>query len=479
MTRKKTVGDYSVQELQAELVRRWADEHFRSGMTMSEMELTAWDAHGMENPAALRALNALLSRVRPEKPTGKPCPKCGKRTPVKVANRERTLRTMAGPVTLRRNYHYCDKCEHGFYPLDQLLGVPEGGELTAEMEKRVLDFAVNDVFGDCAARWRVHYRHPLSENQFRRVVARVGQQCEEADQAVLQEELKPSAEAAETLVVVSDGSMLHIRSQDEAWKEAKVGVVYRHDTVKDAAIQGSSRFTAVVGSLGLYAPVLQQLLQVERVDDVLNVIWLGDGAPYNWTLADQLAPDAIQILDWYHAVQHAVDCGKALLGEESPLLPLWQCRAETLLAQGDPDVLLAELMECLLEVDKRRRDKADALEALNNLVGYYRKNRHRMRYRTFREANFPIGSGAGESAHRHVLQVRMKRSGQRWALGNARRMGHLRAAYRTAGPVAFHAAIQRAHRRGRVARSAPPRHHFRYARQGKRDVARCVSERSM
>lgn len=65
-----------------------------------------------------------------------------------------------------------------------------------------------------------------------------------------------------------------------------------------------------------------------------------------------------------------------------------------------------------------------------------------MRYTLFREMGLPIGSGIVESAHRHVLQVRMKRAGQRWALARARRMARLRAAYRTTGARLFHAAIR-------------------------------------
>jgi hypothetical protein len=54
----------------------------------------------------------------------------------------------------------------------------------------------------------------------------------------------------------------------------------------------------------------------------------------------------------------------------------------------------------------------------------------------------PIGSGIVESAHKHVLQVRMKQAGQRWSILRGRRMVQLRAAYRTAGPRRFHRAIR-------------------------------------
>lgn len=76
-----------------------------------------------------------------------------------------------------------------------------------------------------------------------------------------------------------------------------------------------------------------------------------------------------------------------------------------------------------------------------------------MRYAEFRALGLPVGSGIVESAHRHVLQVRMKRAGQRWAVRRGRQMARLRAAYRTAGPRRFHWAI------GEARKAPPPRHH--------------------
>ena len=476
MTRKKTLNDFSAGDLQHELVARFADQHFRRGMTMSEMELLVWEHYGMENPAALRALVELLSRMPLEATTGKLCPKCGKRIPVKAKDRERSLRSMAGPLTLKRNYHYCESCQLGFYPVDVTLGLPEQGELTSEMEKRALDFAINDVYGDCADRWRVHYRAALSETLFRNVVSRVGTECQAADQERLQAELKPGPEKPpEVLVAEVDGSFLPIRGA-EPWKEAKVGVIYRHDLEKKTPIPGSARYVAVVNGLGEFAPVFEDALRVEKADQVYTVLWLADGAPHNWRLAEQLLPNAIQILDWYHAVKHAMDCGKVLLGDESPWLPLWQQRAEQLLAAGEPDALINELMTCVGLLPSRGR--AEALTALDDLIRYYRTNAHRMRYAAFQEAGWPIGSGAAESAHRHVLQVRMKRAGQRWAMRNARRMAGLRAAYRTAGPLDFYDAIRRARDRAKPRVHYWRRGHFRYAREGTRERRRCLKASS-
>jgi hypothetical protein len=136
-----------------------------------------------------------------------------------------------------------------------------------------------------------------------------------------------------------------------------------------------------------------------------------------------------------------MDLGKALLGEESPLLPSWEARMKMLLWEGDVDATLKEAMACIEDVDTSTQ-----VMALNSFVKYCRDNAHRMRYRDFAAAGLLIGSGPVESGHRHVFQERMKKSGQHWSIPGARRMARLRAHYRTAGPKRFYAAIRWAHR---------------------------------
>ena len=229
---------------------------------------------------------------------------------------------------------------------------------------------------------------------------------------------------------------------------------------------------SVLGGQAEFARVLEETLDVESIDECGAVVWLGDGATCNWRLADHLAPDATQILDWHHAIEHAMDCGKVLLGEESPWLPIWQQRCEQLLAAGNPDALIAQVAACKSETE-RRRDKPVANEAIDNLVRYYTNNVDRMEYAYYRECGYPIGTGAVESAHRHVLQARMKRAGQRWALRCARRMARLRAAYRTGGATHFYDRIRRAHRDSHLPRLRGRKQTFRYARYGRRDLDHC------
>ena len=64
-----------------------------------------------------------------------------------------------------------------------------------------------------------------------------------------------------------------------------------------------------------------------------------------------------------------------------------------------------------------------------------------MRYAWCEAQGLPIGSGAIDSAHRHVLQKRLKLAGQHWIPKRAVRLAKLRAAQATCGPKAVYGAI--------------------------------------
>jgi len=418
------------------------------------------EAQQAERLAGSSTLAALLAALPEEDTSAKPCPRCGKAVPVRGKKRARTVRTLSGKVTLLRNYHYCRTCKAGFCPRDVELGLPAKGALSRELEKRVLDFAVTESFEQGAERWSIHYPYAISANLLRRVADRVGVQCERARAQVLQPALLASPERpAELLVVQNDGGHVPLRGE---WKEAKVGVLYRADNHLSGreAPRGhisQARYVAVLGAQEEFAQELRVALQVERAKKASRVAWIADGAAGNWHLAAKLCPAATQVLDWGHALQHGMSCAKVLLGDTSPLLPLWQERLGHLLMTGESDALVAELMACLDEAP------AGGAKALDELVRYYRSHQRRMRYADFLAAGLPIGSGVVESAHKHVTQARMKRAGQHWSEARARRMLRMRAAYRTAGPHRFHACIHRAHARSLASLPTPPRPKRRYA----------------
>lgn len=449
---KKTLAEATDRELLAELARRHSQEQFREGMSFQEMEQSV---ERFKYGAGGLPLREMVERLKPETGRPKACPKCGKSAPVKAKERHRTVKTLSGPLELVRNYHYCEACQHGFYPRDALLGLPAEGELSPELEKRVTDMALNDPYGQVAQRWTVHYPFGISDNLARGAIQRVGVLAEQSEPVYVQEELKPRPEKpARVLYALSDGGMLPVRGGD-GWKEAKMGVLFREDSraasgERSRGIIAESRYVTSMEGQEAFSKEMAAALHAERWKAAKLVVWLGDGAISNWSLAQKTAPGSLEILDWMHAVEHGMALGKAALGDDSPLLPLWKERIEHLLFEGDNDALIRELMDCLDAQDDAGEWllPKDAIDALDDEVRYFRNNAKRMRYRLFREAGLLIGSGPVESAHRHVLQIRMKRAGQHWEPVKANRMARLRAAYRT-NPTGFYEAIRRAHWRTR------------------------------
>jgi hypothetical protein len=385
-----------------------------------------------------------LHDLPPEDGRAKKCPRCGRDVPVRIKNVHRQFESLSGTHTLVRHYHYCDACHFGFFPRDIELGLPAEGAATLKLESRLLDFAVSGPYERGAERWSVHYPYrPFSANMFRRVVERVGRRAELSHPRTLQEQLVPSPTGRRDLLyVVNDGSMLPMVGG--VWKEAKVGVLVRGENYLShrEASRGhveQARYTAVWGDQEEFKEQMRAALDAERWQRFDLIVWIADGARGNWALAETLCPTALQILDPGHAIENGVKCGKVLLGEEHCLVADWQRRIGQLLSAGDVDALVSELMDAFAETETDAQAKA-----VDNLIGYYRNNESRMDYPSYLVQGLMIGSGIGEAAHRHVLQERMKLSGQHWSERHGRRMVALRAAYRTAGPRRFHEAINRA-----------------------------------
>lgn len=377
------------------------------------------------------------------------CPRCKKPVRLRTKDVPRRFLSTTGAHRICRNYYYCEPCKHGFYPRDIALGLPEDGEITLALEEKIVDFALNEPYNTAEERWALHYRSPASSNLFRRVVDRVAKRFEATNPAVLQAALSlPKAEAAEVLVVMTDGSMIPMRGGH--WKEVKLGAVFRAEnhlrgTSSKRGQVSDARYVAVLGAQQEFKTSLEFAIQAETLVPAKQIVWLGDGAPGNWNLASTLCPQATQILDWYHAVEHGMDLGSSLLGEQSPYLVQWKARMTHLLYEGKTEELLKEVMACIPVLDRGQAGKGQK-QTLTRFVQYVRKNAARMQYRMFVDRGFMIGSGIVESAHRHVIQERMKRAGQHWSMRRGAQMAKLRAAYKTAGRARFHQALTWAYR---------------------------------
>ena len=70
---------------------------------------------------------------------------------------------------------------------------------------------------------------------------------------------------------------------------------------------------------------------------------LGDGAIWIWNLADEHFPDAVQIVDRFHAKQHLSDVSKSIYGAGSDLAQHWASERHDELDAGEVDAILNAL----------------------------------------------------------------------------------------------------------------------------------------
>ena len=81
----------------------------------------------------------------------------------------------------------------------------------------------------------------------------------------------------------------------------------------------------------------------------------------------------------------------------------------------------------IIRVIKNIQGLAGQNTEAQKLIVYYEGNKDRMDYKSYQKIGCGIiGSGAIESAHRTLVQKRMKQSGQRWSWTGAQNMLNLR-----------------------------------------------------
>jgi hypothetical protein len=235
------------------------------------------------------------------------------------------------------------------------------------------------------------------------------------EEAVTRRQIPPPD--SEVMSVSSDGVMLHLRK--EGWKEVKIASI----SVVGQTDEGTT-LTKHSYRAGLWeAPVYGQHLWAEAcrrgLEKAKTVVCVSDGALWIWNLMFMCFAYRIEILDWWHAVQRLWTIAHTCFTPEAA--KVWVNAQQHHLAHTS---LRHVLRQVRLLYPRHTPLPKEGREAL----AYLFSNRHRMRYRHFRQAGYPIGSGTVESACKVVVQQRMKQAGMRWSRSGAQAMLALRCA---------------------------------------------------
>ena len=164
-----------------------------------------------------------------------------------------------------------------------------------------------------------------------------------------------------------------------------------------------------------------ELATVLRRRPDLQVVTVADGAHDNWRYLDALACEATAVVDFYHGAEQLKSALDARYGENDARGRAQFHKLRHLLLD-DPDGV-----EKVIRALDYQRKRFPRRTRIGEVLRYFRRNRHRMRYADTQARHLPIGSGVVEATCKTLVTQRLKRSGMRWRRAGGQAILTLRA----------------------------------------------------
>jgi hypothetical protein len=378
-------------------------------------------------------LGAWLAMVEETYPaTSIPC-SCGGLAEYQY-RREGTLLTILGQVTYERAYYLCPECHEGTYPLDQRLGL-RPGQMSAQLESMAGMTGAQLPFEQGSQLFEALTLISLSDHSMAKATQDMGSEVQAQEQEWIEQSQNEQwlqtqqrlAEGPQRLYGSLDGVKVHVRGdKDHPWRELKVGAWFT--TTQDPPRSPDEDWEIQATDISYYADVCE----ARTFGDLLwatgcqrhsqlaqELIFLGDGADWIWNLVREHYPEAIQIVDWFHATGYIAPVAKAAFPTEAEQTD-WSRDVRTALWRGD--------LSGVIQAFKAYTEHPDAGEAARKAITYFTNNRHRMRYPEYRAKGYQVGSGTIESGCKRIATQRLKVAGAIWNLDNAVKTAKARAA---------------------------------------------------
>jgi hypothetical protein len=239
----------------------------------------------------------------------------------------------------------------------------------------------------------------------------------------------PTKDGTSTTVIVEiDGGMVPIVDIDENQSDKRKGKTLRWQEAKLclAHPQGSKTLAfggTLQGDVDTAGQRLFDCAVRAGFGKGTPVHGVGDGAPW---IADQVekqfGSQGSYLIDLFHACDYLSAAGKAIVAPEAEHQK-WMDEQTVRLKTNQANEVLKEL-QTHLESPQTQDSEAPVRQCHR----YLSNRREHLNYQDAIKRKLPIGSGEIESAHRYIVQQRMKRPGAWWRPHNAEHMLALRLA---------------------------------------------------
>jgi len=343
------------------------------------------------------------------------------------------LQGIFGSFTLHRNYYYHPGKLSGHYPADAGLGL-ETGYTPALARLIALEGADETGYQKAERHLQEIGGICVGARQIQRVVQRIGPEAQQWQQRQYQPEETQQCDAP-IMYVSADGTGIPMRKAElngRVGKQpdgtAKTRQVYlwcvftQHHTDEQGRPVRDWDSTTYLSSMNCiedFGPVLRREALRRGMGSVAETVLLIDGASGLENMGHICFKDAIQIVDFYHAMEHGASVLEALLGNKNHPDFEWRRKrwAKQLLKNGIKRLIAQARQEC------HGSSRASVVE---KELGYFDRNVERMQYGTFRKRGYFIGSGVIEAGCKTVIGGRCKNPGMFWGKPGAENILSLR-----------------------------------------------------
>ena len=370
------------------------------------------------------------------------CGSCGKMLTAR-SSRSRTVETLVGPVTLNRPYFYCVSCGQGFYPLDDALGLSDRSK-QYDVQEAACELGLEMPYERASSLLDKWTDASMSDSVLHDVVHQIGAPLQVLDVCPTAEEIQARIDEVAAgrkwkpiLVLALDGA--HIPTRPETakgtrpgrkkerarrgrWKgEYREAKGFRFFLVDDEQIVQLISWHQVQTEQEL-GEALQQIQEAGLIpEESVRLCAIADGAPWIWKWIERLFPSARQILDFYHCSSYLHAIAQAQYGADPTHASQW---LEATMAR----LFCNEGAGVIWGLQRMKPVSPEAEKTIQGALTYFAPRLEQITYGAHRKGGYPIGSGAIESAHRFIGQVRLKRSGAWWYQENSNAILALRCA---------------------------------------------------
>ena len=387
--------------------------------------------------AGARLLEELLEE--PEDASQAPLCSCGEAMRCE-GPRPKRLVSLLGSIRLRRLYYHCRHCWRGTLPLDRRLDI-EGTQYSPGVRRLLAVLGGETSFGRGRALLAELAGIEVSVKAVERQAQAIGSDlAARAESARLQAALRgfPPQTGAPipTFYIEMDGTGIPVTAAAAAGREGQDGAAARTREVKLGCVftqteldaegrpardQNSTTYTGAIEDAEAFGRRIYNEAWGRGLHRAERVVVLGDGAAWIWNLSHIYFPNAIEIVDIYHAREHLWELGRQLFPQDRQQRRRWVRRRKKQLDEGRIEHLVRFLRSL-------RPDTPALVEKLRTEAAYFEGHAERMRYAEFRRQDLFIGSGVIEAGCRSVIAGRLKRSGMFWTVDGANAIIALRCA---------------------------------------------------